>query len=152
MHRVRLSVRENRLASAITEHEYAIAIEETGRGWVVESDGTIVAFAVGNAVTGNIWALFVDPAHERRGHGRALHDVMVEWLFSRGLARLWLGTEPGTRAQRFYAAAGWRFTGVLPNGEAGYELWGPVDSSLRGAEPTDLTGSPRPRERAPMPE
>lgn len=135
MHRVRLSVRENRLASAIGEHDYASAIDETGRGWVVEPEGMIVAFAVGNGVTGNIWALFVDPAHEGRGHGRALHDVMVEWLFSRGLARLWLSTGAGTRAQRFYTSAGWRFTGMQPNGEAAYELRRPVDSRTRPAGP-----------------
>jgi hypothetical protein len=49
MHRVRLAVRENRLtSSAITEQHYLPAIEETGRGWVIEVSGTVVAFAVGN--------------------------------------------------------------------------------------------------------
>lgn len=123
MHRVRLAVRENRLtSSAIGEADYVPQIEETGRGWVVEDGGEVVGFAVGNAATGNIWALFVDPAHERRGHGRRLHDVMVAWLFSRGVELLWLSTDPGTRAQRFYEAAGWSFAGVLPDGEARYEL------------------------------
>ena len=84
-----------------------------------------MGFAIGNAETGNIWALFVDPEHEGRGHGRALHDAMVEWLFARGLAHLWLGTEPGTRAERFYRAAGWRCTGKAANGEALYELSSP---------------------------
>jgi GNAT superfamily N-acetyltransferase len=65
-----------------------------------------VAFAIGNATYGNIWALFVDPAHERRGHGRRLHDAMVAWLWSQGLRKLWLTTEPGTRAERFYTEAG----------------------------------------------
>jgi GNAT superfamily N-acetyltransferase len=55
----------------------------------------------------NIWALFVDPEHERRGYGRMLHDTMTDWLRSRGVERLWLTTEPGTRAQKFYEAAGW---------------------------------------------
>ena len=123
MHRVRLAVRENRLRSGAIDHaEYVREIGETGRGWVVEEAGEVVAFAVGNAKTGNIWALFVDPAHERRGHGRRLHDVMVAWLFSRGLDLLWLTTDPGTRAQRFYDAAGWSFAGMLPDGEARYEL------------------------------
>ena len=31
---------------------------------------------------GRVWALFVDPAHEGHGHGRALHDVMIAWLRS----------------------------------------------------------------------
>ena len=36
--------------------------------------------------------------------------------------RGWLTTQPDTRAQRFYAGAGWRFEGMLPNGEAAYEF------------------------------
>jgi ribosomal protein S18 acetylase RimI-like enzyme len=47
---------------------------------------------------------------------------MVEWLFSRGLSRLWLSTQPNTRAQRFYESAGWTRTGWLANGELGFEL------------------------------
>lgn len=128
MHRVRLAVRENRLtSSAITEAHYVPEIERTGRGWVVEEAGRVVAFAVGNAATGNVWALFVDPAHEGRGHGRLLHDTMVAWLFAQGLDRLWLSTDPGTRAQRFYEAAGWTFAGMLRDGEARYELQRPPE-------------------------
>ena len=97
--RVRRSVRENRLVSSvITDEDVREAIEESGRGWVVESQGQVVAFAVGNARTENIWALFVHPDHEGRGHGRRLHDAMVSWLWSQGLDRLWLTTEGGTRA------------------------------------------------------
>jgi uncharacterized membrane protein len=58
----------------------------------------VVAFAVANATSGNIWALFVHPDHERRGYGRLLHDTMVSWLWATGLERLLLTTEPGTRA------------------------------------------------------
>lgn len=79
MHRVRMAARENRLTSTvITEESYVPAIEDTGRGWVVEDQASVIAFAIGNALTGNIWALFVDPEHEGRGHGRRLHDAMVE--------------------------------------------------------------------------
>jgi len=121
--RVRGSVWENRLTSCvISDAEVVEAIERTGRGWVVEVGSNVVAFAVGNAETGNIWALFVEPEHEGHGHGRRLHDTMVEWLWSRGLRRLWLSTEPGTRAERFYRAAGWRPQGTLPSGEVAFEL------------------------------
>lgn len=122
--RVRHSVRENRLTSrAIADAEVVDAIERTGRGWVVEIDGRIVGFAIGNAESGNIWALFVEPEHEGRGVGRRLHDAMVAWLWSRGVQRLWLSTEAGTRAQRFYEAAGWSNGGPLPSGELLFELW-----------------------------
>jgi hypothetical protein len=57
MHRVRLAVHENVLTSNVTEAHYVPAIEETGRGWVVEVGGEVVAFAIGNAQNGNIVAL-----------------------------------------------------------------------------------------------
>lgn len=122
MQRVRHAVTENRLVSrVISDDEVIDAIERSGRGWVVEDEGEVVAFAIGNAVDGSIWALFVDPPHEARGYGRRLHDVMVAWLHSRGLARLWLTTDPGTRAQRFYERAGWVDRGLQANGEHLYE-------------------------------
>jgi len=123
MHAVRVGVRENRLVSAaITPADYEREIELTGRGWVAEVDGRLVAFAVGNARTGNIWALFVHPDHERRGIGRRLHDTLVAWLFDSGLTRLWLTTAPSTRAFEFYLAAGWRLAGTTSNGEQRLEL------------------------------
>lgn len=121
--RVRHSVRENRLVSVVIDDEMVRqAIEQSGRGWVVESHGEIVAFGIGNALNGNVWALFVHPDHERRGHGRHLHDTIVSWLWSRGLDRLWLTTEPGTRAERFYEAAGWRLVERTKDGELLYEM------------------------------
>lgn len=128
MHRVRLAVRENRLTSTISREDYVCAIEATGRGWLIEVDGIVVAFAVGNGDTGNIWALFVDPAHEGRGYGRRLHDAMVDWLFSLALERLWLCTEPNTRAQRFYESAGWIHTGMDEHGEARFERLAPAET------------------------
>lgn len=123
MHRIRMAVRENRLVSTVIDAaDYEREIEVTGRGWVVELDGAIVGFAVGNARTGNVWALFVDPAHERAGHGRRLLATLVEWLQSRGLARLWLTTAPDTRAARLYAAAGWSCVGRNEHGELRFEL------------------------------
>lgn len=119
---VRASVKENRLVSTvIADEDVRAAIEDTGRGWVVEEEGEVVAFAIGNAITGNIWALFVRPEREGRGYGRQLHDTMVDWLWTTKLDRLWLTTEAGTRAQRFYEAAGWRLVGTTDQGEARYE-------------------------------
>lgn len=124
--RVRHAVRENRLTSTVISDEDVVqALEQTGRGWVVEREGQVIAFAIGNAETGNIWALFVDPEHEAQGHGRRLHDEMVSWLWSQGLTRLWLTTAPGTRAQRFYERAGWQNRGITPGGEVSFELLAP---------------------------
>ena len=122
MQRVRHAVRENRLISFVVSDEgVRKAIEQTGRGWVIELGNEVVAFAIGNALDGNVWALFVDPNHECRGYGRQLHDTMLAWLRSQGLRRLWLTTDPGTRAQGFYESAGWRLAGTTDQGELRYE-------------------------------
>jgi len=82
--RVRYAVTENTLTPGrIGDAELFDQIERTGRGWVVEEDGEIVGFAIGNASDGNIWALFVDPCAQGRGHGTRLHDTMVDWLSRR---------------------------------------------------------------------
>lgn len=126
MHRVRLAVVENRLSdpARLTPADYLPAITELGLGWVAESSGAVAGFAVGYR-SGNIWALFVHPDHEGCGHGKALHSVMVSWLWAQGLRRLWLTTEPGTRAEAFYRSLGWRSCGIVSSGEIRFELDGP---------------------------
>lgn len=97
--RVRHAVSENRLSSlTIPDDQIIEALETTGRGWVIELNGVIVAFAIGDALTGSIWALFVDPPHRGQGYGRRLHDTVVEWLWSQGHERVWLNAQPGTPA------------------------------------------------------
>jgi GNAT superfamily N-acetyltransferase len=124
MHRVRLAVSENRLRdpSRVLPEDYRRMLESDGRGWVYEVNGDVVGFGVADRVRRNIWALFVAPGYERRGIGRSLHDTMVEWLFRIAPDSIWLTTEPGTRAERFYAAAGWRRVQVERNGEVRFEL------------------------------
>jgi GNAT superfamily N-acetyltransferase len=122
-----MAVRENRLTSTVlTEADYLRAVEPPCRTWVVEADGAVVAFAAADAATGNIWALFVDPRHEGCGYGRRLHDAMVAWLWDEGVERAWLTTTPGTRAHRFYVAAGWTLAGPASAGEIRFELTRPA--------------------------
>jgi GNAT superfamily N-acetyltransferase len=130
MSRVRYAVRENTApVGGISEEWVRAEIEETGRGWVVDVNGEVVAFAIGNlgdGHTGSIWALFVDPLHEGRGYGRRLQDEMLAWLWAQGLQQLWLTTTPGTRAARFYEASGWRCIGAAAKGEIRFEMTRPL--------------------------
>lgn len=122
MQRVRGAVLENRLVSVVlTEGNYHAALAPPGRGWVALEGGVLRGFAVGDARTGNVWALFVEPGFERRGLGRALFDTLTAWLAAEGPERLWLTTEPGTRAERFYRAAGWTAAGTNASGETVFE-------------------------------
>ncbi len=121
--RVRHAVRENTLAPGrIADAEVVAQLETTGCGWVVEEGGEIVAFAIGDAARANVWALFVDPRAEGRGHGSRLHDTMVEWLWTRGLGTLWLETGAVSRARAFYERRGWRFTASRDDGQVRLEL------------------------------
>ncbi|MDG0864738.1 GNAT family N-acetyltransferase [Pelomonas aquatica] len=123
--RVRYAVTENTLTPGrIGDAELHAHLEDHGRGWVVElAPGHIAGFCIGDARDGNIWALFVDPAQHGRGHGRRLHDAMVDWLFATGLPRLSLGTQPGSRADAFYRRAGWRPLHIDDHGERRFELF-----------------------------
>lgn len=109
MSAIRLSVRENVLSdpARVTLQMYEDYLERDGRGWVAEIDGAVAAFCYADRRRGSIWALFVDPACEGRGLARRLLAQAVAWLFALGHARITLGTAPGTRADRFYAAQGW---------------------------------------------
>lgn len=123
---IRDAVRENRARpGSISAEQVCRELEVTGRGWVVEVDGEVVGFAIGNARSGNVWALFVAPAAEGRGYGRRLHTEMVQWLWSQGLGRLWLTTGAGTRALGFYQQLGWRIVGSTASGEVCLELCRP---------------------------
>jgi GNAT superfamily N-acetyltransferase len=121
MRRIRMAVRENRLTSGrITAQDY-MRVLDLGCGWVAEDNGQIVGFAIANAANGNVWALFVDPAYEGQGHGRQLHDAMIDWMRSQPVERWWLTTEAGTRAERFYERAGWMRVGITDRGEVRFE-------------------------------
>lgn len=123
MHAVRKAVRENKLSvnTKIDEGAYIPYLERIGRGWVLEENGAIVAFAIGERQTGNIWALFVHEDHEGKGYGRMVQEPMVDWLFSQGLDRIHLTTGADTRAVGFYAATGWTYIGLDAHGDAAFE-------------------------------
>lgn len=124
MCRVRMAVLENRVSepAMVTPAMYREMLQEKGAGWVCEAEGEVVGFAIVDLSRSNIWALFVDPLYEKKGIGRQLHDLMVAWSFAAGQSKLWLSTDPGTRAEVFYRKAGWVETGIEQNGEIRFEL------------------------------
>jgi GNAT superfamily N-acetyltransferase len=115
---IRFAVQENRLGdpTAVTDAHYAWFTEHPGI-WVWEENGNILGFSAGDTRDGTIWALFVDPAHHRRGIGRALLAAACDTLRRAGHRTALLTTEPGTRAERFYRSAGWTVIGTSAKGE-----------------------------------
>lgn len=122
--RVRNSVQENMLSdpSRVTNDDVARYLVHRGKGWVCENEGIIVGFAIADLEDNNIWALFIKPEFEGFGIGRALQIKMLNWYFSCGKDHLWLGTEPGTRAERFYRNTGWTHTGKHGDHELKFEM------------------------------
>lgn len=122
---IRAAVRENILSNPalVTVPDYEEYILGPGKTWVCESEGELFGFSSAHPIHRSIWALFVDPTHERRGIGRELLDRAVEWLWSHpDVGVIELTTAPGTRADRFYRAAGWADTGRSRSGEVIFRL------------------------------
>ncbi len=115
---IRASVRENILSdpTKVTESDYRWFIEN-GPLWLWDDEDTIKGFAAGDPRDGTIWALFIDPPYERQGIGKALFARVCESMREAGHNTLTLYTGAGTRAARFYRAAGWEETGTSADGE-----------------------------------
>ena len=128
MFRVRVSVTENALSLdrlrelGITPGSLAAELGLRYHGWVVEEDGEVVGFSVADVRLGMVWALFVDPGREGRGYGTQLLDRAVDRLWAQGVARIWLKTDPNSRAAGFYRRSGWRESGTMEEGEITFEL------------------------------
>jgi GNAT superfamily N-acetyltransferase len=118
--RVRTSVTENHLsveqmaAMGITPDSVLADIACGNLGcWVGEDAGRVVAFAMADQRDGSIFALFVLPEHEGKGHGTRLLAACEDWLRSRGHAVATLSTGQGTNAYDFYQCRGWQATGEI---------------------------------------
>jgi GNAT superfamily N-acetyltransferase len=121
---VRNSVKENTLSDPglVTNKDCQEFLFERGKGWVCEIDNTIVGFAIADLKENNIWALFLDPNFEKKGIGRKLHQMMMDWYFSQTNEKVWLGTAFNTRAEEFYRKAGWTEAGTNGSKEIKFEM------------------------------
>tara|TARA_Y100000815_G_scaffold262274_1_gene275446 strand:+ start:1250 stop:1696 length:447 start_codon:yes stop_codon:yes gene_type:complete len=122
--KVRNSVKENMLSNPelVRDQDCYDFIINRGKGWVCEVENRIVGFAIVDLQDKNIWALFLMPEFEKKGIGRQLHKIMLNWYFTQTKSNLWLGTSPNTRAEAFYRKAGYRETGTHGKGEIKFEM------------------------------
>ncbi len=121
---VRNAVKENTLSDPglVTDEDCKDFLFRRGKGWVCEEADRIIGFSIVDLNENNIWALFVHPDFEKRGIGRKLHDIMLDWYFTQTDVGLWLGTAPNTRAELFYRKSGWEETGTHGKGEIKFEM------------------------------
>ena len=127
---VRTSVRENHLdldglaERGVTRKSIAAMIaDHDARAWVIDEAGAVVAFGIADARTGTVFAIFVRPEAEGRGHGRTLLEAAERFLFDAGWETIWLqtGKDPTIRAHRLYRAAGWTLAGAASREDVRYE-------------------------------
>lgn len=116
---VRNSVKENMLSNPalVSDADCEDYMFNRGKGWVCEIDGRIAGFAIADLVDENIWALFLHPEFERKGIGKTLHTIMMNWYFDQGKQNVWLSTAANSRAEYFYRNAGWTQDGFTKSGE-----------------------------------
>ena len=121
---IRRAVKENILSNPelVTDEDCKTFIAQRGKGWVAVSEHEILGFAIVDMQNDNVWALFMHPDHEKKGIGKQLHDIMLKWYFDTGKTKIWLSTEPKTRAEGFYRSHHWKETELLPNGEIKFEM------------------------------
>ena len=129
---VRHLVKENILSdpSLVTDADCEEYLTKRGKGWICAVDNIVVGFSIVDLQEKNVWALFVHPQFEHKGIGKQLHDKMLNWYFTKTSLTLWLGTEPKTRAEKFYELQGWERVGTHGRGETKFEMsfenWGNI--------------------------
>lgn len=128
---------------------HAVAEPPTKLFVAVDDDDVPVAFCLVGAArdavdrhrdlaTGELWAIYADPAVLGTGAGSAVHDVALEYLACQGFryAVLWV-FEANEGAMRFYRKHGWAPDG----GREGFEWGGGQATEVRYARPLALDQS-----------
>ena len=121
---VRNAVKENMLSNPalVSDEDCKYYITQKGKGWVCEINNAVVGFSIADVLDKNIWALFVHPDFDKRGIGKTLHNMMLNWYFHQTKETVWLSTAPHTRAENFYRKAGWKEVGIHGKGEIKFEM------------------------------
>ena len=121
---VRNAVKENKLSdpALVPDKDVEEYMTNRGKGWVCEIEEKIVGFAIVDLIVNNVWALFVHPDFEARGIGKKLHQIMMDWYFVQTKEKIWLGTDPNSRAYKFYQMQGWKEVGTHGKGEIKFEM------------------------------
>lgn len=121
---VRMAVKENVLNNIelVTREDNQNYLTKYGKGWICEIEQQIVGFSIVGLKQRNVWALFVHPKFEGKGIGSKLHQMMLDWYFTQTIDKIWLGTEPKTKAADFYKKKGWVEVGKYGDYEIKFEM------------------------------
>ena len=106
--------REELAELGVTPESVAELLCTDGRAWIAEIDKQPIGFSIVDAAEKTVFGLFVLPAFEGQGAGRALMQVAEEWLWAQDIDEIWLltGNDLNLRAYGFYRHLGWIPIGV----------------------------------------
>ena len=115
---IRFSVEENRSydPAEIPVSRVLPVLQEGGSFLCLDGDWP-VGFSMASFELSELFGLFLRPGYQGQGIGRRLLALAVDWMREKGARGMRLTTDPGTRAERLYRAAGWEATGVSETGE-----------------------------------
>jgi GNAT superfamily N-acetyltransferase len=93
----------------ITPESVRAKLATTLNGWLCADGERVVAFAMADRSTGELWVIAVLPEYEGKGIGGALMRSAEAWLWASGCERAWLTTDvdQSLRAYGFYRHLGW---------------------------------------------
>lgn len=80
------------------------ALVQSGGAVIAEDQGTMLGYAILDVATGEVEAVFVDPAAGGRGIGKTMLSALEQAATTRGFTRLYLSAS--LNAVAFYRAAG----------------------------------------------
>lgn len=115
---IRFSVEENRCYDpAEIPVSRVLPVLREGGSFVCLDDDWPVGFSMASFELAELFGLFLRSGYHGQGIGRRLLELAVDWMRAKGATGMRLTTDPGTRAERLYRAAGWEATGVSDAGE-----------------------------------
>jgi GNAT superfamily N-acetyltransferase len=130
---IRTSVVENHQSReeiaelGITPESIANMLATDCCAWIAEIDDSAkqtlcerpIGFSIANGTAKTIFGVFVLPAFEGQGAGRALMQAAENWLRSQGINEIWLvtGNDPSLRAYGFYLHLDWLPVGIELDGD-----------------------------------
>lgn len=116
--------REEIAALGITPSSIADMLMTDCCAWMAELDQHPVGFSIANGTQATVFGIFVRPAFEGKGVGRALMQAAETWLWSKDIEEIWLltGNDPTLRAFGFYQHLDWIPAEVVSQGDFAGEM------------------------------
>lgn len=111
--------REEIAELGITPESVAKMLETDCCAWIAEIEERSIGFSIANVTEKTIVGMFVLPAFEGQGVGRALMQAAETWCWSKEIEEIWLltGNDPSLRAYGFYLHLNWIPVGVESDGD-----------------------------------